>query len=96
MRLAVIGLLIGIAAPVAAEEKVTPPRNATFTGIHRNHHARRPETVTITNGKTFIILSEEEYRAGGYSSPYQTLPMIVVQRLPVQIHIPIDQGLPDR
>ena len=95
-----IALPMWIATSLAAEEqagaKANPPQNATFTGTHRNQGLHgRPETATVTDGKSYIRLTEQEYRFGGYRPPYQTLPMVIVQRLPVQTHIPIGQTPPE-
>jgi len=92
-----IVLLVGIAATIAAEpssKTSTLPQNATFTGIHRNQGTQgRPETVTITDGKTFVVLSEEEYRTGGYWPFYEELPTVIVRRLPARIHVPSEENL---
>lgn len=85
-----VTLLIGIACPsVVAQVSVKPE---TFTGIHRKESGTgRPETATVTDGKSFIRLTEQEYRAGGFWPPYETLPTIVVRRLPVRIPVPNDK-----
>lgn len=65
-----------------AQVSATPE---TFTGTHRNESANgRPETVTITDGKSYIQLTEEQYRVGGYWPAYATLPTRIVRRLPVR------------
>ncbi|TWI00180.1 hypothetical protein IQ17_05038 [Bradyrhizobium daqingense] len=67
---------------VAAQVSATPE---TFTGTHRNESINgRPETATITDGKFFIQLTEEQYRAGGYRPAYETLSTRIVRRLPVR------------
>ncbi|QQO15267.1 hypothetical protein JJB99_03525 [Bradyrhizobium diazoefficiens] len=64
----------------------------TFTDIHRSKGAYgRPKTVTITNGKSFSQLTEEEYRAGGYRPAYESLPTVIVRRIPVRKPIPADK-----
>ena len=96
----VLMALLIIAAPIAAEqanEKVTQPQNGTFTGIHRNQGVLgQTETVTITDGRSFVRLTEQEYRAGGYWPPYEKLSTIFVQRLPVRVPVPSDEELPER
>ena len=74
---------------VVAQVSATPE---TFTGIHRNEGVNgRPETVTITHGKSFIQLTEDEYRAGSYRPAYQKLPTRIVRRVPVLKPFPPDQ-----
>jgi len=41
-------------------------------------------TTTITDGKSFIRLTEEQYRTGHYRPAYETLPTRIVRRLPVR------------
>nr|WP_212076190.1 hypothetical protein [Bradyrhizobium diazoefficiens] len=82
-------LLVLAAAGAWAQVSATPE---TFTGIHRNEGVNgRPETVTITDGKSFIQLTEEEYRAGGYQPAYETLWTRFVRRLPVRKPVPADR-----
>lgn len=75
-------LVVFVCASASAQVGVTPE---TFTGMHRNESINgRPETVTITDGKSFVRLTEEQYRAGGYRPAYQTLSTRIVRRLPVR------------
>lgn len=46
------------------------------------------ETVTITDGKTYLRITEQEYRERGYAPGFEQLPTIFVQRLPVRIRTP--------
>jgi hypothetical protein len=82
---AMILLAVGCAAPVAAEqvgESAVQHQSGIFTGIHRNEGVRgRAETATLTDGKTYKRLAEQEYRAGGYWPPYEKLPLVIVRRL---------------
>ncbi|PDT84025.1 hypothetical protein CO669_32380 [Bradyrhizobium sp. Y36] len=72
----------GAVAQVAAKPE-------TFTGINRKESVRgRPETATVSDGKSFVQLTERDYRAGGFRPPYETLPTIVVRRLPVRSRAP--------
>jgi hypothetical protein len=90
---ALIVLLLGITCPIAAAQ-ATDSQSGIFTGIHRNHKGwGKPETVTITDGKSYMVLSEQDYRAGGYWPPYEKLPTIIVQRLPVRIPVPSEEEL---
>jgi hypothetical protein len=85
-------ILIAVLAVPGAMARVgaTPE---TFTGIHRTEDANgRPKTVTITDGKSFLQLTEEEYRAGGYRPAYDRLPTMIVRRIPVRKPIPADQN----
>ena len=64
----------------------------TFTGTHRNERVNgRPETATVTDGESYVKLTEEEYRAGGYRPAYETLPTRIIRRLPVRKPTPADQ-----
>lgn len=83
-------LLVGIACPNVVAQVSAKPE--TFTGIHRKESVTgRAETATVTDGKSFIRLTEQEYRAGGFWPPYETLPTIIVRRLPVRIPVPNDK-----
>ncbi|WP_298882052.1 hypothetical protein [uncultured Bradyrhizobium sp.] len=73
---------------VVAQVSATPE---TFTGIHRSERGNgRPETVTVTDGKSFIQLTVEEYRIGGYRPAYESLPTRIIRRLPVRAPAPAD------
>jgi hypothetical protein len=64
-------------------------QNAAFTGLYRKGSVNgRSETVRITNGKTYVDVTEQEYRERGYSPPYESLPTRIIQRLPVRIPAP--------
>lgn len=79
-----------LAAPGAMAQVSAPPE--TFTGIHRSEGANgRPKVVTVTDGKSFLQLTEDEYRAGGYRPAYDKLPTWIVRRIPVRKPIPADQ-----
>ncbi|EHR00027.1 hypothetical protein Bra471DRAFT_00564 [Bradyrhizobium sp. WSM471] len=91
MRRSFAILLISmLAAPGAVAQVSATPE--TFTGIYRNGHANgQPETVTISDGKSFIDLTEEDYRAGGYRPAYERLPTRFVRRVPVRKPTAADQ-----
>jgi hypothetical protein len=104
-RLSAILILLAVGGletirPVAAQqnaEKQGRAQGGIFTGIHRNRAGwRGSETVTITDGKSYIRLTEQEYRAGGYWPPYERLPTVVVERLPVRIPAPSEEELRQR
>jgi len=60
-------LISMLAGPGAMAQIGATPE--TFTGIHRSEGGNgRPETVTITDGKSFIQLTVEDYRIGGLSA----------------------------
>jgi hypothetical protein len=83
------GLAVGSASALA--QVATPPQAtaAAFKGLHRHESVNgRPETVTITDGKTYLLITEQEYRDGGYAPEFEHLPTIIVRRLPVRIRIP--------
>jgi len=76
----------GVVAQVGA-------RPETFNGTHRNESVNgRPGTVTVTDGKSYVQLTEEEYRAGGYRPAYDALPTRIVRRIPVRKSIPADRN----
>ncbi len=63
-----------------------------FTGIHSKEAVGgRPNTARISDGKTFIDISEQEYREQGYIPTFDKLPMLIVRRLPVRIPAPSEQ-----
>jgi hypothetical protein len=73
---------------VAAEDQ---NQTASFTGLYRNEGRNgQPETVRITDGKSFIDISEREYRERGYAPPYERLLTRIIRRVPVQIPLPND------
>ncbi|MDA9522125.1 hypothetical protein XI06_17990 [Bradyrhizobium sp. CCBAU 11434] len=88
--IAVLPILISVlAAPGATAQVSATPK--TFTGIHRSERGNsRPETVTVTDGKSFIQLTVEEYRIGGYRPAYEKLPTRIIRRLPVRAPAPAD------
>ncbi|RXH23081.1 MULTISPECIES: hypothetical protein [Bradyrhizobium] len=76
-------VLVGLVCASASAQVGASPE--IFTGMHRNESiVGRPETATITDGKSFIQLTEEQYRAGNYRPAYETLPTRIVRRLPVR------------
>jgi hypothetical protein len=82
--LAVVGYLtLGIS--LAAEQVIRDqPEITAFTGIHaRRGIGGKPNTARITDGKAFIDVTEQEYRERGYLPPYDKLPVLIIQRLPV-------------
>ncbi|WP_198400010.1 hypothetical protein [Bradyrhizobium yuanmingense] len=83
-------LLVDLACPGAVAQVVA--KSETFTGIHRMEGVRgRPETATVSNGKSFVQLTERQYRTGGFWPPYETLPTIIVRRLPAPNGLPADR-----
>lgn len=88
--LAVIaGLMLG--GSLANAQAVDSPQqtSALFRGIHRHLGIHGgPETVTVTDGKTYLRVTEQEYRERGYEPEFKHLPTIIVQRLPVRVRIP--------
>ncbi|WP_063692820.1 hypothetical protein [Bradyrhizobium stylosanthis] len=83
-------LTVMVAGPdVVAQTGANP---GTFKGTHRNERVNgRPETVTVTDGQSYVQLTEEEYRAGGYRPAYDALPTRIARRVPVRKSIPADQ-----
>lgn len=86
---ALVGLALG--SEVAFTKDVALPQegNAAFKGIYRQKNVNgQAETVTLTNGKAHLELTEQEYRERGYAPEWEHLPTKFVQRLPVRIHVP--------
>jgi hypothetical protein len=60
------------------------PHAGSFVGLHRNEARNgKPETVTVTDGKTYLDISEQEYLDGGYTPPFEKLWMRIIRRIPV-------------
>jgi hypothetical protein len=77
---AAIGRMLGSA--VAAEKQ----QSGIFTGNHSKEGANgRPNTARITDGKTFLDITEQEYREQGDIQTFEGLPRRIVRRLPVRI-----------
>ncbi|WP_407157067.1 hypothetical protein [Bradyrhizobium sp. STM 3557] len=75
----------------AFSQVVAPPQSAdaAFKGIGRHKGLNGgAETVTISDGKTYLRITEQEYREHGYAPEFEHLPTIFVQRLPVRVLIP--------
>ena len=71
---------LALGSPVAAEKQ----ESGVFTGIHSKEGVGgRPNTARITDGKTFIDITEQEYRERGYIPAFDQLPVLIIQRLPV-------------
>jgi hypothetical protein len=84
-----IALTVVLSGPSAVAQVSAPAE--TFEGIHRSEGLNgRPKTVTVTDGKSFIELTEEEYRAGGYRPTYERLPTKIIRRVPVRAPAPPD------
>lgn len=74
---------------VAAEDQ---HQTASFTGLYRREGRNgRPETVRITDGKTYLDITEQEYRERGYAPPYERLWTRIIRRVPVRIPVPVDE-----
>jgi hypothetical protein len=66
-------------------EKQDQQESTTFKGIHRNCGINGlPGTVTITDGKTYVRVTEQEYRERGYTPEFDRLLVLIIQRLPVR------------
>jgi len=91
LRLVLILFACACLAPdglVAAEKQ----ESGVFTGIHSKEGVGgRPNTARITDGKTFVDITEQEYRERGYIPAFNKLPMLIVRRLPVRIRVPSEQ-----
>jgi hypothetical protein len=81
---AVVGCLT-LGNSLMAEQVIRDqPEIAAFTGIHaRRGVGGKPNTARITDRKTFMDVTEQEYRERGYVPPYDKLPVLIIQRLPV-------------
>jgi hypothetical protein len=86
---AIACLTLGAAIAVAqVTEDPQQPDNA-FKGIHRNLGRNGgPETVTITEGKTYERVTEQEYRERDYAPDFAKLPTQIIQRLPGRFSVP--------
>jgi hypothetical protein len=74
---------------LAAAEK---QKRGVFTGIRSKEGVGgRPNTARITDGKTFIDITEKEYREQSYIPTFDKLPMLIVRRLPARIPMPSEQ-----
>ncbi|TPQ40468.1 hypothetical protein C2U70_05060 [Bradyrhizobium guangdongense] len=83
--IATVLLLIAGFSGFGAVAQVNGPDPATFTGLYRNEGVNgQPETVTVTDGKSYVRLTEQEYRAAGYQPAYDTLLTRIVRRAPVR------------
>jgi hypothetical protein len=66
-------------------EKQDQQESTAFKGIHRNRRINGlPGTVTITDGKTYVRVTEREYRERGYAPEFDGLPVLIIQRAPVR------------
>jgi hypothetical protein len=84
--LVVAGLALGGACAIAQAPQSPHPTDSSFRGIHRHKGVNgSAETVTVTDGKTYLRMSEQDYRGRGYAPDFEHLPTIFVQRLPVRI-----------
>jgi hypothetical protein len=81
---------IGSSVAIAqGAEKQDQHENTAFKGIHRNRGINgRPNTVTTTDGKTYVDVTEQEYRERGYTPVFSELPLLIIQRIPVQAPVP--------
>jgi hypothetical protein len=71
----------------SAQTGVRPDQqeNADFRGIYWKRGVDgQPNTVRITDGKIFMNVSEQGYREGRYTPPFEKLPEQIIQRLPVR------------
>jgi hypothetical protein len=85
------GLALGSTSAFA--QAVAPPQSAdmAFRGIGRHKGLNGgAETVIITDGKTDLRVTEQEYRERDYAPPFEHLPTVTifVQRLSVRVRVP--------
>jgi hypothetical protein len=53
-------------------------------GIHRRIGSNgQPSTAWVSDGDRGATVTEEEYRARGYEPSFDSLPILIVQRIPV-------------
>jgi hypothetical protein len=80
---------------VAAEqagERQDQQASGVFTGIHSKRGiGGRPNTVRMTDGNTFMDITEQEYRQRGYIPAFDKLPVLIIQRLPVRVPVPNEE-----
>ena len=87
-------LILFAAVCLALDSTVAVERQegGVFTGIHaKRGTGGRPATARITDGKTFMDITEQEYRERGYMPAFEKLPVLVIQRLPVRVPVPSEQ-----
>ena len=85
------GLNLGTSVAFAWATDTPQRAKSAFKGIHRNLGRNGDlDTVTITDGKTYTRVTEQEYRERGYAPEFHDLPTVIVRRLPVRILIPPD------
>ncbi|MGJ4993178.1 hypothetical protein ACQR0Z_02090 [Bradyrhizobium sp. HKCCYLS3077] len=94
-RLSLAAVLAGVTliGESALAQVVVPPHptEPVFRGLHRHKAVQgSAETVTITDGKTYQRISEQNYRERGYQPDFERLPTVFVQRLPVRAFSPHD------
>jgi hypothetical protein len=76
--------LLGLGSAVAANQDDQQEISA-LSGVHAKRGVGgKPNMARITNGKEFRNITEEEYRQGGYMPPYEKLPVLIIQRVPVE------------
>ena len=84
-----VGLALGSTSAFAQVVAAPQSADAAFKGIGRHKGLNGgAETVTITDGKTYLRVTEQEYRERGYAPEFEHLPTIFVQRLPVRVRVP--------
>jgi hypothetical protein len=82
-------LLVGLSASANAAEQIREqqggPHARSFVGLHRNEGRNgKPESVTVSDGKDYFDISEQEYRDGDYAPPFEKLWTRIVRRIPVR------------
>jgi hypothetical protein len=85
-------LVLFVAACPTLDSLAAAEKRGVFTGIRSKEGVGgRPNAARITDGKTFIDITEQEYREQGYIPTFDKLPMLIVRRLPVRIPVPSGQ-----
>jgi hypothetical protein len=65
-------------------EKQDQQESTAFKGIHRNRRINGLPGTVITDGKTYVRVTEREYRERGYAPEFDGLPVLIIQRAPVR------------
>ena len=90
-----LALILSATAFLAPDSLVAGEKQEirVFTGVHSIEGVGgRPNKARITDGKTFLDITEQEYRDRGYIPAFDALLMRFVRRLPVRSPVSSEQN----